>query len=90
MVANVRVYDVVLLKIINVRPITQWHKHFVCAQYGRGIARYRFIPESESLSLASWRSQLASRKLVWSDSGSEESETAKSGTDEQEQHTEAV
>ena len=26
---NVRVYDVVLLKIINVRPITQWHKPLV-------------------------------------------------------------
>jgi len=28
-VTNVRVYDVVLLRIINVRLITQWHKHFL-------------------------------------------------------------
>jgi len=41
------------------------------------------IPEGESLSQASWRSLLASRKLVWSDPCSEGSETANSGTDEQ-------
>src|SRR5690606_24140163 len=56
-------------------------------------ARYRkipIIPESESLSLASWWSQLASRKVVGSDPFTEGSETANLGTDEQERHTEAV
>lgn len=68
----------------------------MCAQYVRGIARYQFIPESESLLLASWRSQLASRKAVGGDPDAEESETASPGTDpersgqvEQERHTEA-
>jgi hypothetical protein len=40
LVHNVCVYDVVLLKIINVRPITQWHKHFVV---GSALQSFNFL-----------------------------------------------
>jgi hypothetical protein len=62
-----------------------------------GIERYRNIPESENLLLASWRSQLASDKAVYREVDAEGSQTANSGTDPdasgqagKKRHTEAV
>ena len=48
------------------------------------------FPESENLLQASYRSLLASRKVALGDQYTEGSETAKSGTDEQKRHTEAI
>jgi hypothetical protein len=63
----------------------------VCARHERkGIERYRYIPGSESLSLASWWSQLASDKVVYREVDTEGSQTAKSGTDKQEGYTEVI
>lgn len=54
----------------------------MCApSMGKGIEDTLHIPESASLLLASWCSQLVSRKLVCCEAGSEGSETTNSGTD---------
>ena len=50
------------------------------------VSKIPNIPESERLLLASWRSQLASRKVVCREASTEGSETAKSGTDEQKRY----
>jgi hypothetical protein len=47
--------------------------------------RYHNIPEGANPLQASWRSLLASRKVVCREIGTERSETAKSGTDGQKQ-----
>ena len=57
---------------------------------GKGIEDTMNIPGSESLSLASWLSQLVSRKVVCCEASTEGSETTNSGTDEQERYTEAT
>ena len=58
----------------------------MCAQYGRPRTKVRNILGGASPLLASWRSQLASRKLANREVRSEESGTAKSGTDVQKRH----
>ena len=47
------------------------------------------VPKNRHPLQASWRSLLVSRKLAFREECSEESGTTKSGTDEQEVHTEA-
>lgn len=65
--------------------------YILCAPgMSAGVERYRNIPESESLLLASWRSQLARDKVVYLEVDAEGSQTADSGTDEQKRYTEAV
>jgi len=71
----------------------------MCApSMGEGIERYRIIPEGVNPLQASWRSLVVSRKVVCCEASTEArlndevgqgSETTKSGTDEQERHTEA-
>jgi hypothetical protein len=56
---------------------------------GKGIEDTMNIPESASLSQASWWSLLVSRKVVCREACIEGSETTNSGTDEQERYTEA-
>jgi len=64
--------------------------YILCApSMGEGIERYRIIPEGVNPLQASWRSLLVSRKVVCCEASTEGSETTKSGTDEQERHTEA-
>ena len=58
----------------------------MCAQYGRSCTKVQNILGGASPLLASWRSQLVSRKLADCEVRSEESGTTKSGTDVEKQH----